>query len=63
MKQFKISFYPNRKTCKPAIYYREFENVKELKDWANHWLNDNSIYFLYSYIKITKQQYLGNYWR
>lgn len=60
MKQYQIAFYYKRITAQPTVYYREFETVKELKEWANDKLNNSSwpVYSHFKYIKIPMYQFM-----
>jgi hypothetical protein len=60
MQQYKISFYRNRKYSAAAVYYREFDTLLEMKEWANDTLRNDSLYCRYEYILISVSEYLKN---
>lgn len=61
MKQYQITFYPNKNAkISHVVYYREFETVKELKEWSNDLLHEASLYCRYTYLKITLTVFLEN---
>lgn len=62
MKQYKITFYyRDRKPFKRTVdFYREFETIKELKEWAKYWMNESALYARYSYAEISINEYINH---
>ena len=62
MLQYKISFYRNGKDFPEAsgVYYREFYSYKDMKEWANDTLNNDSLYARYHVEEISIDEFLEN---
>ncbi len=60
MKQYKISFFAVLYSGAVAEYYREFENKKQAKEWADYLLNKGTTYTSYKIEKCTIAELLEN---